>query len=160
MMNVYQVEVRGAPYAGREGAEGFPHAPLTTDGALYFLDLPGYGYSRASKTDRTTFRRLVTHALRREQLAGAVWLLDVRREPSADDRTMQDLLAAMGTRVLATVTKSDKLRRGARGHRAQELRETLRLDADQILVTSAKTGEGIEELRAAIVALIGKVDDL
>src|SRR6266540_5486478 len=50
----------------------------------YFLDLPGYGYSRASKADRVSFRRLVDHALRREGLAGVVWLLDLRREPSPD----------------------------------------------------------------------------
>ncbi len=156
MMNVFLVPGLGARGSGLDEAK--PRAPSPESRApLYILDLPGYGYSRASKTDRTTFRRLVTHALRREQLAGAVWLLDVRREPSADDWTMQDLLAAMGTRVLATVTKSDKLRRGAPGHRAQELRETLRLDADQIIVTSAKTGEGIEELREAIAGLVGGI---
>src|SRR3989442_1271747 len=136
----------GGGTPGRRGAA--PRAPL------YFLDLPGYGYSRASKTERTAFRRLVTHALRRERLAGVVWLLDVRHEPSAGDRTMQDLLAAAGTRVLATVTKSDKLRRTPRLRREQELRETLGLDADQIIVTSARTGEGIEELREAIAGLI------
>ncbi|OLC72761.1 MAG: hypothetical protein AUH78_15425 [Gemmatimonadetes bacterium 13_1_40CM_4_69_8] len=87
-------------------------------------------------------------------MAGVVWLLDVRHEPSAGDRTMQDLLAAAGTRVLATVTKSDKLRRTPRLRREQELRETLGLDADQIIVTSARTGEGIEELREAIAGLI------
>src|SRR5713226_9018961 len=139
MLNVFLVH----PGSGEWGAvpddakrDRAPHrqVPLPTPHSLYFLDLPGYGYSRASKTDRTAFRRLVAHALRREQLAGAVWLLDVRREPSADDWTMQDLLAAAGTRVLATVTKSDKLRRGARVRREQELRETLRLDADQIIV--------------------------
>src|SRR6267154_5409961 len=50
----------------------------------FFLDLPGYGYSRASKSDRTAFRRLVNHTLNRERLAGVVWLLDIRHEPSAD----------------------------------------------------------------------------
>ena len=147
MLNVFLVPGLGARGSGRGEAE--PRAPSPEPRApLYFLDLPGYGYSRASKTERTAFRRLVTHALRRERLAGVVWLLDVRHEPSAGDRTMQDLLAAAGTRVLATVTKSDKLRR------EQELRETLGLDADQIIVTSARTGEGIEELREAIAGLI------
>ena len=159
MLNVYQVQVRGARYAVSGTAvsgtaDDASRAPLTAHRSLYFLDLPGYGYSRASKTERTAFRRLVTHALRRERLAGVVWLLDVRHEPSAGDRTMQDLLAAAGTRVLATVTKSDKLRRTPRLRREQELRETLGLDADQIIVTSARTGEGIEELREAIAGLI------
>src|SRR5213083_1143967 len=99
---------------------------------FYFLDLPGYGYARASHGRRTGFRRLVAGALDRERLAGAVWLLDLRHDPSADDRTMQDALAAAGTRVLAALTKSDKLPRGQRQRRADAVRELLGLDADQV----------------------------
>jgi GTP-binding protein len=121
----------------------------------FFLDLPGYGYSRAGKADRIAFRRLVRHALNRARLAGVVWLLDIRHEPSADDRTMQDLLAERETRALAALTKGDKLARREREKREQELRATLGLPEDQVIVTSAKTGEGIPELREAIAGLIG-----
>jgi GTP-binding protein len=149
-MNVYAV--RGAWCVVR-GSSG-DHAPLTTHHALYFLDLPGYGYSRASKADRVSFRRLVRHALHRARLAGVVWLLDIRHEPSADDLTMQDLLAEGETRALAALTKGDKLPRGERRRREQALRATLGLPEDQVIVTSAKTGEGIMELREAIGALV------
>jgi len=121
----------------------------------FFLDLPGYGYSRAGKADRTAFRRLVRHALDRARLAGVVWLLDIRHEPSADDRTMQDLLAERETRALAALTKGDKLARREREKREQELRATLGLPEDQVIVTSARTGEGISELREAIAGLVG-----
>jgi len=121
----------------------------------FFLDLPGYGYSRAGKADRTAFRRLVRHALDRARLAGVVWLLDIRHEPSADDRTMQDLLAERETRALAALTKGDKVPPGERRRREQELRATLGLPEDQVIVTSARTGEGIAELREAIAGLIG-----
>lgn len=124
-------------------------------GSVYFLDLPGYGYSRASKSDRTAFRRLVRHALDRARLTGIVWLLDIRHEPSADDLTMQDLLAERETRALAVLTKGDKLGQGDRVRREQEMRTTLGLPEDQVIVTSAKTGEGIPELREAIAGLIG-----
>jgi GTP-binding protein len=124
-------------------------------GQAFFLDLPGYGYSRAGKADRTGFRRLVRHALGRVRLAGVVWLLDIRHEPSADDRTMQDLLAERETRALAALTKGDKVPRGERRRREQELRATLGLPEDQVIVTSARTGEGIPELREAIAGLIG-----
>ena len=165
MLNVFLVhpgsgEWEGGPDGAGPGPVSHRRAPLPTPRSLYFLDLPGYGYSRASKTDRTAFRRLVAHALRRERLAGVVWLLDIRHEPSAGDNTMQDLLAATGTRVLATVTKSDKLGRESRVRRERELQETLGLDADQLIVTSARTGEGIAELREAIAGLIGKAEDL
>ena len=121
----------------------------------FFLDLPGYGYSRASKSDRIAFRRLVNHTLNRERLAGVVWLLDIRHQPSADDLTMQNLLAERETRALAALTKADKLPRGPRRQREQELRATLGLPEDQVIVTSAKTGEGIVELREAIAGLVG-----
>ncbi len=120
----------------------------------YFLDLPGYGYSRASKADRVSFRRLVDHALRREGLAGVVWLLDLRREPSPDDRAMQDLLAEGGCPVLAALTKGDKLPQGQRRSRERELRADLDVPEDQIIVTSARTGEGVAELREAIGTLL------
>jgi GTP-binding protein len=122
---------------------------------MFYLDLPGYGYSRAAKADRTAFRRLVNHALNRERLAGVVWLLDIRHEPSAEDLTMQDLLAERETRTLAALTKGDKLPRREREEREQELRAALGLPEDQVVVTSAKTGEGIADLREAIAGLIG-----
>lgn len=120
----------------------------------YLLDLPGYGYARASQGDRAAFRRLVEGALARPRLAGIVWLLDIRHEPSADDRAMQDVLAGRAARVLAAFTKSDKLPRGRRLRRERELRDALALDADQALLTSAKTGDGIPELREAIGWLV------
>jgi GTP-binding protein len=120
----------------------------------YFLDLPGYGYARAGKADRAAFGRLVRYALARERLAGAVWLLDIRHEPSTGDLTMQDLLAERETRVLAALTKGDKLSRELARDRAQTLRATLALPEDQIIVTSTRTGEGVAELRDAIAALV------
>jgi GTP-binding protein len=123
--------------------------------SLYLLDLPGYGYARANKTDRASFARLVRYALGRERLVGVVWLLDVRHAPSAGDRGIQDLLAERETRVLAALTKADKLPVVRRRRRAQELGAALALPEEQVVVTSAKTGQGISELREAIAGLIG-----
>lgn len=127
--------------------------PLPAPRSLYFLDLPGYGYARASKTDRAAFSNIVRHVLQRPRLSGVVWLLDIRHEPSEGDRTMQDLLAGAETRVLVAVTKSDKLSRAQQGQREAGLRQSLALDEDQIVVTSAQTGLGLPELREAIAAL-------
>ena len=120
----------------------------------YFLDLPGYGYARAGKAQRATFRGLVKHALRRERLTGVVWLLDIRHPPSADDRVIQEVLVEDETRVLAALTKGDKLTSSKRRTRERELRDDLGLPEDQMIVTSAKTGEGIAELREAIAELV------
>jgi len=92
--------------------------------------------------------------MRREQLRGVVWLLDIRHPPSADDRVMQDVLVQGEIHVLAALTKADKLSAAQRRARERELREELELPEDQVLVTSAKTGEGIVELQEAIGGLI------
>ena len=154
-LNVFLVPMA----AGTRGRRGVglhgPHPHIPTPPAFYFLDLPGYGFARAAKSDRAALRRIVRHALERPGLAGVVWLLDIRHEPSTDDRAMQDLFAAAGTPVLAAVTKSDKLARGHRLRRERDLRVALDLDDDQVIVTSARTGDGITDLREAIAALVG-----
>ena len=127
------------------------------DESHYFLDLPGYGYARAGKAQRAAFRGLVKHALRRERLRGVVWLLDIRHALSADDQAMQDALAEEETQVLAALTKGDKLASGKRSTRERELREELGLPEDQVTLTSAKTGEGIADLKEAIAGLISGV---
>jgi GTP-binding protein len=129
-------------------------SPLPAPGSLYVLDLPGYGYAKASHTDRRAFRLLITHVLDRARLAGVLWLLDIRREPSDDDRAMQELCAERETPVLAALTKGDTLARAARARRAGELRSALELEEDQMIVTSAREKQGIEELREAIAGLI------
>src|SRR5439155_104032 len=120
-LNVY---ILGAGSRERgAGIAGDSRSLLPVPGSLYVLDLPGYGYSRASRADRAALRSLITHVLNRPLLAGVVWLLDIRRDPSDDDRAMQALFAARGTPVLAALTKSDTVARAARAGRARALRE-------------------------------------
>jgi GTP-binding protein len=120
------------------------------------LDLPGYGYARAAQPERAAFRHLIRHVIERPRLAGVLWLLDIRREPSADDRAMQQLFAGRETRVLAALTKSDVLARAARARRERELQDALELDADQVILTSARAGEGIADLRDSLGRLVGR----
>ncbi len=127
------------------------------DESHYFLDLPGYGYARAGKAQRAAFRGLVKHTLRRERLRGVVWLLDIRHPLSADDQAMRDALSEEDTQVLAALTKGDKLSTGKRGTRERELRAELGLPEEQIVVTSAKTGDGIADLKEAVAGLISGV---
>jgi GTP-binding protein len=154
LLNVFQVPLG----RGEWGVGPAPErkAPLPTPSAFYLLDLPGYGYARVSQTERAAFHRLLERVLHRPRLVGAVWLLDLRREPSADDQAMQDLLAAGHVPVLAAFTKADKLPRGQQRDRARALRAALHLDDEQTVSTSATTGDGIPELRQAIGELVTK----
>ncbi len=123
---------------------------------FYLVDLPGYGFARAGKAARAEYRRLVTRYLReRPRLAGVVWLLDVRRDPSKDDLEIQRLLIESGRPVLAALTKSDKLTRAAGLTRARELAAALGLHQDQVQLTSSTSRLGIAELGQSILATVG-----
>jgi GTP-binding protein len=119
---------------------------------LYLVDLPGYGFARASRGARIGYRKLVNDYLRtRSSLAGVVWLLDIRHQPSNDDLDMQKLLAESGRPVLAVLTKADKLTRSALPVRVHELCEALGLQDDQVEITSSHSKSGIAELATSIV---------
>lgn len=122
---------------------------------LYLVDLPGYGYARAGKAERAGFSTLVRRYIEeRSGLAGLVWLLDIRRDPSRDDWEMLDLLAGRGVPVLVAITKADKLGHEARTNRVRELTSVLELEADQVQMTSSETGMGMEELGDSVLSLI------
>jgi GTP-binding protein len=120
---------------------------------FYLVDLPGYGYARASKSARAGFRELLDGYLQsRATVAGVVWLLDVRRDLSAEDETIRELLAESGHPVLAVLTKIDKLGRVAIQERAAALADALGLPIDQLQPTSAVTGQGIADLGESVLA--------
>jgi GTP-binding protein len=122
---------------------------------FYLVDLPGYGFARASKSARLGYRRLVEGYLRRrETLAGVVWLLDLRHLPSKDDIAMQELLIESGTSMLAVFTKADKLGRQAQATQGRAIARALGLDEGQTQLVSSETGQGIADLGASILAAL------
>ncbi len=122
---------------------------------FYLVDLPGYGFARASKSVREGYRKLVQGYLRRrEMLRGVVWLLDVRHMPSKDDIAMQELLIESGTSVLAVFTKADKLGRQAQATQSRAIARALGLDESQTQLVSSETGQGIADLGASILAAL------
>ncbi len=125
-------------------------------GTFYLVDLPGYGYARVGREERRGLGQLIRgYVTGRRALAGAVWLLDVRRDPSADDLEIAELLDRRALPVLVAITKADKLGRGRRKHRAGAILAAVGLPEDQCVVTSVRTGEGIDDLRDSIVAFVG-----
>jgi GTP-binding protein len=119
------------------------------------VDLPGYGYARISKEKKSEWRPLIAAYLKRtSQLRGIVLLLDIRREPTDDDRAMLDFLAEVEVPTIVALTKTDKLSKAAADARAAEISQVLALDADQVIPFSAVTGAGRVELLEAIVQLV------
>jgi GTP-binding protein len=122
---------------------------------FYLVDLPGYGFARAGKAARAGYRRLIErYLLERPTLAGVVWLLDARHEPSVDDRAIGELLVRSGQPVLVALTKADKLTRSAQAERTGVLALALGVQQDQIQLTSSTSRLGITELAESIVAAV------
>ena len=120
------------------------------------VDLPGMGYAKAPKAVRDSWRRLVRGYLAEsEELRGVVYLVDSRHPPTAGDLEFVEYLAQTGTPTLIALTKVDKLkpRERARGIAPATL-DRLGVSSEQVVSTSAKTGEGAEELLDAIAALL------
>lgn len=125
--------------------------------AFVLADLPGYGYARVSKDAKALWRPLIESYLSADgPLRGVVQLLDARHDPTADDRQMLDYLAAIGIPTLVVLTKIDKLPASQRGARVAALAEILRLDPAQMLATSSETGDGRDDLAAALMDLISQ----
>ena len=119
------------------------------------VDLPGYGYARVSKQQKSEWKPMMESYLRRTtQLRGIVLLLDIRRDPSEDDRAMLDFLAEMEVPTIVALTKIDKLSKAAARERVGELGDTLGLSNEQVIPFSAHSGDGRVELLEAITDLV------
>jgi GTP-binding protein len=118
-------------------------------------DLPGYGYARIAKERKAEWLPLIEGYLRTSpSLRGVVQLLDVRHDPTGDDRQMLDFLAELETPTIVVLTKIDKLKPKAAQERVQEIGQLLQLDTDQMIPFSAVTGAGRDELAEALVSLV------
>ena len=125
--------------------------------AFVLADLPGYGYARVSKERRAEWRPLIESYLRDSRnLRGIVQLIDVRHDPTDDDRRMLEFLGDLGVPTIVVLTKIDKLAATQRDKRAAELARQLGLDDDQFIAFSAVTGEGRNDLAEAVEALLGQ----
>jgi GTP-binding protein len=123
------------------------------------VDLPGYGYARAPESVRARWRPLIEGFLQgNERLAGVVHLVDLRREPTREDHLMIEFLASLGIPTLLVLTKSDKLRPMARQRREAELAGELGLERDQVILFSATSGEGRDELLESLDGLLSELE--
>jgi GTP-binding protein len=125
------------------------------NGQFVLVDLPGYGYARISKERRAEWKPLIEGYLRSStELRGIVQLLDVRHDPTGDDRQMLAFLSALGVPTMFALTKVDKLPPSQRTSRIAALTEELGSSEDQVIPFSAVSGEGRDELAEAVVALV------
>ncbi|BCU81213.1 putative GTP-binding protein EngB [Polycladomyces abyssicola] len=128
------------------------------NGQLYFADMPGYGFARVSKETKAAWARMIEgYLLNRRELKGVIQVVDVRHPPTRDDRMMYDWLKHYGIPVIVVATKADKIPRGKWPKHVKQVREGLQIGADDPLILfSAETGQGKDELWSTIAALVSE----
>lgn len=124
--------------------------------SLYFVDLPGYGYAKAPKTEIAKWGKMIeNYLLKREELRAIILLIDIRHGPGENDKMMYDWLRHYGYKIIIVATKSDKLKRSQLPKHISMLRKSLNLDKDDILIHfSSETKDGRDELWSVIENVI------
>ncbi|MGG1397781.1 ribosome biogenesis GTP-binding protein YihA/YsxC [Bacillus salipaludis] len=115
---------------------------------LHFVDVPGYGYAKVSKTERAAWGKMIeTYLTSREQLKAVVLIVDLRHPPTQDDIMMYDFLKHYEIPCIIIATKADKIPKGKWQKHLKVTRETLELDPnDHIVLFSSETGLGKDQV--------------
>lgn len=123
------------------------------DERYYFVDLPGYGWARAAKSDRRAWAELVESYLLEAVARGGAVVQLVDAKVGATDLDVQalDYLLALGFAPLVVATKVDRLPRSRRHAGLGEIRRRLALAEEELHPVSARTGEGVKALWGRIV---------
>ncbi|MEY9975245.1 ribosome biogenesis GTP-binding protein YihA/YsxC [Lysinibacillus sp. RC79] len=114
---------------------------------LFFVDVPGYGYAKVSKTEREAWGKMIERYITgRNELKAVVQIVDLRHPPTADDRMMYDFLKHYNIPCIIIATKADKIPKGKWDKHKKVVKETLDMEKnDPLIVFSSEKGIGFEE---------------
>lgn len=126
------------------------------DKTAYFVDLPGYGYARVSKTEKERWGRLMEEFFATEGLITlGIMIVDSRHKPTADDVTMANWFKATECPMVIVANKCDKLKKSEIEPNIDQIRLTLELTDDiPVIVFSAEKGTGGTELMGKIMEYV------
>ena len=115
---------------------------------MYLVDLPGYGYAKVSESEKEKWGKLIERYLNTSKQLKAVFLLiDIRHDPSANDKMMYDWIVAMGYQPIIIATKLDKLKRSQVQKNIKAIKEGLGLLPGSIIIPfSSETKQGRDEV--------------
>ena len=127
---------------------------------LYFVDLPGYGYAKVSMELRAKWGKMIERYLKKSQQLKLIFLLvDIRHEPSENDRDMYDWIVHNGFQPIVIATKLDKINRSQIAKQTKLIRTSLKMPKDGILIPfSAETKQGRDEIWSKIEEFLPKAD--
>ena len=126
------------------------------NGNLYYVDLPGYGYAKVSEEIKAKWGKMIERYLHTsEQLKAVFLLIDIRHEPSANDKLMYSWVREQGFKSIIIATKLDKINRSQVPKHIKMLKESLNLEKDtKVFPFSALNKQGKEEIIEEIENLI------
>ncbi len=115
---------------------------------MYLVDLPGYGYAKVSEKEKIQWGKLIERYLNTSKQLKAVFLLiDIRHDPSANDKMMYDWIVNQGYHPIIVATKLDKLKRSQVQKHVKMIKEGLSLIPGTVVIPfSAETKQGREEI--------------
>ena len=115
---------------------------------MYLVDLPGYGYAKVSQQEKEKWGKMIERYLHSSKQLRAVFLLiDIRHEPSANDKMMYDWVVSQGYNPIIIATKQDKLKRSQIDKHVRMLRQGLKLvPGTRIIPFSSVTKQGRDEI--------------
>ncbi len=126
------------------------------DDRWYFVDLPGYGYAKVSKAEQESFKKMVDSYFDSDR-PRVIWqIVDLRHPPTASDRQMNAFLRSKGLPFLVVATKADKLSNNQIAKNRAVVKRELDLADGELVVFSAQSGLGKEELLKRVQALLGR----
>ena len=122
---------------------------------VYFVDLPGYGYAKVSEEVKAKWGKLIERYLNKSEMLKAVFLLvDIRHEPSANDRNMYEWIVYQGYDPIIIATKLDKIKRSQVAKHVKMLKTGLNVKpGTKVIPFSATTKQGREEIWEIICSL-------
>ena len=123
---------------------------------LYLVDLPGYGYAKVSLEIKAKWGKMIENYLKKSKQLKLVFLLiDIRHEPSENDRVMYRWICDMGFQPVIIATKLDKINRSQTSKQVKIIREGIQASKDTVIIPfSAETKQGRDD----IYALLDQVD--
>lgn len=123
--------------------------------SFYFVDLPGYGFAKASKTEVASWQSLLEpYLLNNAKLKCVCMLVDIRHKPSELDKVMLSFLSYYAIPFLIVATKSDKLSKSKIKPACQVLANELKVGTNNIIATSSDSRIGQQELLDKIEVLL------
>ncbi len=116
--------------------------------SLYFVDLPGYGYAKVSQELRQKWGKMIERYITSSPTLKLICLLvDIRHEPTENDRLMYEWIKYHGYKVLLILTKADKLKRSVLNKHIKIIEKALKVaDEDMVVAFSSETKQGREEV--------------